>query len=448
MSQKIIHFLNKLHRGVLICGGFALFMLLGAILLMMPFAQSGTRSISFIDALFMSVSIVSVTGMSMFDLGRDFSLAGQLIILFMMEVGGLGVMTIMAMVSISAGRRIRLQERLLIRDSFNLQSPSGMVMLVRKIILWTFMVELVSGILLSVYFYFKFGLKGIYLGFWYAVSSFTTCGLDLVGDGIGFPDMAADSFASTVILITMFLGGIGFLALDDVITHRRWSKLSFNTKFVFTLEAILIPLGVIVFYLLEGDNPATLGRLGTLEKWQSAFFMSLSTRLAGFAVFDIHAMMNSTVLMVMVFMIIGGSPISTAGGIRTTTMGLLILSMYAWIRGRREVVIFHKQVDPKDLVKASNVFTLAMVLTFLTAFLIFLLEPSDFNFENALFESVSAFSTVGFSMGLTGEWNTPCKIVLIGAMYIGRIGVMTLAIAFAGHHNSSMKYPKENVVIG
>jgi len=272
MSREIIHFLNKLHRGVLICGGFALFMLLGALLLMLPFAQSGTRSISFIDALFMSVSIVSVTGMSMFDLGRDFSLAGQLIILFLMQVGGLGIMTIMAMVSISTGRKIRLQERLLIRDSFNLQSPSGMVMLVKKIILWTFTVELISGVLLSVYFCFKFGLKGIYFGLWYAVSSFTTCGLDLIGENIGFPGMAADSFVSTVIVVTMFLGGVGFLALDDVIRHRKWSKLSFNTKFVFTLEFILILSGVIVFYLLEGDNPATLGRLGTLEKWQSAFF--------------------------------------------------------------------------------------------------------------------------------------------------------------------------------
>jgi trk system potassium uptake protein TrkH len=448
MSREIIHFLNKLHRGVLICGGFALFMLLGALLLMLPFAQSGTRSISFIDALFMSVSIVSVTGMSMFDLGRDFSLAGQLIILFLMQVGGLGIMTIMAMVSISTGRKIRLQERLLIRDSFNLQSPSGMVMLVKKIILWTFTVELISGVLLSVYFCFKFGLKGIYFGLWYAVSSFTTCGLDLIGENIGFPGMAADSFVSTVIVVTMFLGGVGFLALDDVIRHRKWSKLSFNTKFVFTLEFILILSGVIVFYLLEGDNPATLGRLGTLEKWQSAFFMSLSSRLAGFAVFDIHSMMNPTVLMVMMFMFIGGAPVSTGGGIRTTTMGLLILSMFAWIRGRREVVIFHKQIDPGCLVKASNVFTLAMILTFFTAFLIFLLEPADFNFENALFESVSAFSTVGFSMGLTGEWNTSCKIVLIIAMYIGRIGVMTLAIAFAGHHNRLMKYPKENVVIG
>lgn len=448
MGRMVIRVLNKMHRGILICGGFALFMLFGAFLLMLPWAQTGTREVSFIDALFMSVSTVSVTGMSMFDLKNDFTLFGQLVFLFLMQVGGLGIMTMMAMVSIYTGRKIRLQERLLIRDSFNLQTPSGMVMLVRKIILMTLAVEFTSGTLLAIYLYFQYGVRGIYLGYWYAVSAFTNCGMDIMGNDVGFAGMAADSFVGTIIVITMFLGGVGFLALDDILRNRKWAKLSFNSKFILTMEAILIPLGVVVYYLLEGNNPETMGHMGTLEKWQSALFMSVSSRLAGFTVFDIHSMMSSTVLFVMMFMFIGSAPVSTGGGIRTTTMGLLMLSLYAWIRGKREVVLFHKQVDSKCLVKASNVFTLAMVLTFITAFSVFTLEPKDFSFENALFESVSAFSTVGFSMGLTGEWNTPCKIVLMIAMYIGRIGVMTLAVTFAGHHNSSVKYPKENVVIG
>lgn len=448
VTKVIFQALNRIHRGVLICGGFALFMLLGALLLMLPLSQSGTREISFVDALFMSVSTVSVTGMSMFDLKNDFTVFGQLVILFLMQVGGLGIMTMMAMVSISTGRKIRLQERLLIRDSFNLQTPSGMVMLVKKIIFMTLAVEFTSGTLLAIYLYFKYGAIGIYLGYWHAISAFTNCGMDIMGNDVGFAGMAADTFVSTVIEITMFLGGVGFLALDDVLRNRRWSKLSFNSKFIFTMEAVLIPLGVIVFYLLEGNNPATMGSMSPMGKWQSAFFMSVSSRLAGFTVFDIHSMMSATVLFVMMFMFVGAAPVSTGGGIRTTTMGLLLLSLYSWVRGKREVVLFHKQVDNKCLVKASNVFTLAMVLTFITAFLVFVLEPADFAFEDALFEAVSAFSTVGFSMGLTGEWNTPCKLVLIVAMYIGRIGVMTLAITFARHHNSSIKYPKENVVIG
>ena len=448
MLKLMIQFFSKLHRGVLICGGFALFMLLGGLLLMLPIAQTGTKDISFIDALFTSVSAVSVTGMSMFDLKNDFTLFGQLVILLLIQVGGLGIMTIMAMVSIYTGRKIRLQERLLIRDSFNLQTPSGMVMLVKKIILMTLTVEFTSGTLLSVYLYFKYGAMGIYMGYWHAVSAFTNCGMDIMGNDMGFSGMAADSFVSTVIVITMFLGGAGFVALDDAIRSRKWSNLSFNSKFIFSMEAILIPMGVIAYFLLEGNNPETLGHMSLVEKWQSALFMAVSSRLAGFAVFDIHSMMSATVLFVMMYMFIGAAPVSTGGGIRTTTVGLLVLSLYSWVRGKKDVVLFHKQVDSKCLVKASNVFTLAIMLTFLTAFMVFVLEPQDFSFEDALFESVSAFSTVGFSMGLTGVWNTPCKIVLMLAMFLGRIGMITLAITFAGHRTSSIKYPKENVIIG
>ncbi len=448
MMKSIIAALNRLHRGVLICGGFALFMLFGAFLLMLPIAQTGTKEVSFVDALFMSVSIVSVTGMSMFDLNTDFTLFGQLVILFLMQVGGLGIMTMMAMVSISAGRKIRLQERLLISDSFNLQTPSGMVMLVKKIVFLTLTIEFIAGTILAVYLGIDHGWSGIYQGYWHAVSAFTNCGMDIMGSNVGFAGMSANPLVSTVISITMLLGGIGFIVLDDVLRNRSWARLTLNSKFILLMEGILIPVGFVVFFLLEGDNPATLGHLSLAEKWQSAFFMSISSRLAGFALFDIHSMMSATVLIVMAYMFIGAAPVSTGGGIRTTTIGLLVLSLWAWVRGRRDVVIFHKRVAPECLVKASNVFTLAILLTFLTALLVFLLEPSHFNFEDALFEAVSAFSTVGFSMGLTNEWNTSCKLVLMAAMFIGRIGVMTLAITFAGHHNSQLKYPKENIVVG
>lgn len=440
--------LNKLHRGILICGGFALFMLAGSLLLLLPWAQTGTRSVSFIDALFISVSAVSVTGMSMFDLRNDFSIFGQMVILMLMQVGGLGIMTMMGWVSISAGRKIRLQERLLIRDSFNLQTPSGMVMLVRKIIFMTLIIEFVSGTLLAGYFYRDYGLHGIYMGYWHAVSAFTNCGMDIMGADVAFSEMAADPFVSTVIVVTMFLGGAGFMAIDDVVHHHRWAALSINTRFILCMEMILIFLGVLIFFFLEGNNPETLGNLSFGEKWQSAFFMSVSSRLAGFVVFDIHSTMSATGLFVMMFMFIGSAPVSTGGGVRTTTVGLLLLSLYAWMRGRSKVVIFHKQVDPKCLVKASNVFMLSILLTFLTAFLLFLLEPSDFEFEYALFEAVSAFSTVGFSMGLTDEWNTACKIVLMIAMFIGRIGVITLAVTLSGRHNRELNYPKENIIIG
>lgn len=446
MSHILLAALHKMHRGVLLCGGFLAIMLLGAVLLMLPISQTGAAKVSFIDAFFMSVSTVSVTGMSMFDISRDFTVFGQLVFLVLMEIGGLGVMTMMALFSISTGRRIRLKERLLLRDSFNLQTPSGMVALVKKIIVLTFTIEFISGTLMGIYFCFLYGPVGLYMGYWHAISSFTTCGLDLMGGN--FAAVARDPFVSVVTVVTMFLGGVGFLVLDDVVRKRSWAALSLNSKLILTMEAILIPLGVVVYYFLEGNNPATLGAFGPVEKWQGALFMSVASRLSGFSLFDIHAMMNSTVIVVMLFMIIGGAPVSTGGGIRTTTVGILLLQLWAWARGKRSVVIFHKQVAFTSLLKASNVFTLCVLLLFLTAFLLFFFEPVHFLFEDVVFEAVSAFSTVGFSMGLTTAWNTPCKLILMAAMFIGRIGILTLAIAFARNDHERVKYPEENVVVG
>ncbi len=250
-------------------------------------------------------------------------------------------------------------------------------MLVRKIILMTLSIEFCAGTILAAYFFTQNGWIGIYQGYWHAVSAFTNCGMDIMGNDVGFAGMAANPLVSTVVCISMFLGGVGFIALDDLLRHHSWSALTLNSKFILVMEMILIPLGVIVYFLLEGNNPATLGHLSTAEKWQSAFFMSISSRMAGFTLFDIHAMNNATGLIIMLFMFIGAAPVSTAGGIRTTTIGLLLLSLWSWIRGRKDVVIFHKRVDPECLVKASNVFTLATVLTFLTAMMVFLLEPAS-----------------------------------------------------------------------
>ena len=207
-------------------------MLFGALLLMLPISQTGTKEVSFLDALFMSVSIVSVTGMSMFDLKTDFTIFGQLVVLFLMQVGGLGIMTMMAMVGISRGRKIRLQERLLIRDSFNLQTPSGMVMLVRMIILMTLSIEFCAGSILAAYFFTQNGWIGIYQGYWHAVSAFTNCGMDIMGNDVGFAGMAANPLVSTVVCISMFLGGVGFIALDDLLRHHSWSALALNSNFL------------------------------------------------------------------------------------------------------------------------------------------------------------------------------------------------------------------------
>lgn len=448
MTHKFMFLFSRLHRGVLIAGAFAFFMLLGALLLMLPISQTGRSEVGFIDALFLSVSSVSVTGMGMFSIANDFSLFGQLVILVLMQVGGLGIMTVMALVGISTGRKIRLQERLLIRDSFNLQTPSGMVNLVRQIVFMTFTVEFISGLLLSAYFCMDYGARGIYMGFWQAVSCFTTAGFNLMSDDASFAALTTDPYVSSVMILTTLIGAMGFVTISDIVTKRRWSRLSLNSKLVLTMEAILIPSALVIFYLLEGNNPATLGGMDTASKLQSSFFMAICSRSAGFAVFDLTALTDSATLFVMLLMFIGSAPVSTGGGLRTTTVAILFLSVYYWVRGRGEVVVFHKRINPVSVRKASNIFTVWVVFIFITLFCVFLFEPRRFDFADALFESISAFSTVGFSMGLTGAWNVPCKLVLIVAMFVGRIGIMTLALSFADRSARRISYPSENVLIG
>lgn len=448
MVQKLGNALGKLHRGFLIVGAFALFILAGAILLMLPVSQTGRAEVSFIDALFLSVSAVSVTGMGMFNLALDFSIFGQMVILVLMQVGGLGIMTVMALVGISTGRKIRLQERLLIRDSFNLQTPSGTVYLVRRIVFMTLTVEYISGVLLSAYFCMDYGLKGIYMGFWQAVSCFTTAGFSLMQDDASFRALAADPYASTVMILTTLAGAVGFVTISDMAASRRWSRLSLTSKLVLFMEGILVPLALLGFYLLEKDNPATLGGMDTVSQLQSSFFMAVSSRSAGVPGFDLTVLHDSTRLFMMMLMFIGTAPVSTGGGIRTTTLAILFLSVYHWVKGHKEVVVFHKRIDPVNVRKASNVFMVWGVFSFLTIFCVFLFEPKPFAFADVLFESISAFTTVGYSMGLTELLNVPCKLVLMAAMFVGRIGIMTLALSLADRSARRISYPSENVLIG
>ncbi len=443
----IMALLGHFHRAALILLGFAAFMLLGALVLMLPVCHTGTREITFIDALFTSVSTVSVTGMTLWNLKEDLTLFGQLVILLLMQVGGLGIMTIMATLVIYAGRHVRLQERLLLSDSFNLETPSGMVALVRRIIQMTLFVEFVSGTLLGLYFCREFGPVGMYYGYWHAVSAFCNCGLDLFGTA-GFAAYAKEPFVCLVVVSTMLLGGIGFIVLEDIRKKRNWRHLSLNTKLVLTAEVVFTTFGTAVIFGLNVDNPHALGNLPGWEEAVNSFFMAVSSRMGGFATFDVMDLNNGARLLIMLLMFIGAAPVSTGGGIRTTTMMIILLSLGAWIRGKRDVVIYHKRIGDAYISKAFHVFTLSAALTFLTAYLLMVFDTAGGGLEAVLFESVSAFSTVGFTAGMSGRWNDTCKIILILAMFIGRIGVMTLVLTFADRHRDRISYPTENVTIG
>lgn len=439
--------LGGMHRAVLILLFFAFVMLCGAFLLLLPVSQTGAREIGFLDALFTSVSAVSTTGMMLISPKEDLSVFGQLVLLVMMQIGGLGIMTMMAVAVIFSGRRIRLQERLLISDSFNLQTPSGMVMLVRKIVIMTLVVEFAAGTLLAVHFARLFGPVGIYLGYWHAVSAFANCGLDIFGE-LGFAPFARDPFACVVLCATMFLGGLGFIVIDDILRKREWRHLSLNSKLVLTAEAGFTAAGAVIFFLMDRNNPQTLGHLSFGMEILNSLFMSISSRMAGFSTFRITDVSISTQLVMIFLMFVGAAPVSTGGGVRSSTMLIIFLSLAGWIRGKKDVVIFRKRIEDESISKAFHLVTLSFVLTFLTAFLLISFDTRGFRLEEILFESFSAFSTVGFSVGLTEHWNEMCKIILILAMFIGRIGVMTLVLTFMEREHGRIRYPSEKVIVG
>jgi trk system potassium uptake protein TrkH len=448
MFKSIVSVLSHFHRGLIISGGFALFMLAGALMLMLPVSQTGNGNVSFVDAFFTAVSAVSVTGLSTLDYREDFSVFGQTVILIMSQVGGLGIMTILAVWGISTGRRIRLQERLLIRDSFNLSTPSGMVSLVKKIAVITIAIELVSGILFSIGFAPYYGWWGIYIGFWHAIASFCNTGLDILGPEGGFGSFSMNPYILIVTFLTTELGAVGFIVIDDVISKKNWQHLTLNSKITLSTGLMLVLFGAAALFFMEGNNPGTMGNETTGWKLLHSFFMSSSARTSGFSVFSMDALESATALLMMALMVIGSGPVSTGGGIRTTTFAILFLSVFNWIRGRQHVVVFHKRIADQVLFKALNIFCLHMGLIVLTAFLLLMFDTGNYGFKEILFESISAFSTVGFSMGITSGLNDICKIVLALAMFIGRIGVMTLVITFGDRKPRHLIYPVENVTIG
>lgn len=448
MIKSIISALGFFHRGFLIMAGFALCMLFCACVLMLPVSQNGGAHLSFLDVLFTAVSVISVTGLAYIDIEKEFSLFGQIFIMIMSEIGGLGIVTAMAVWGISTGKRIQLRERLLIKDSFNLQTPSGVVWLVKRIVTTTLWIECISSILLSIYFVPQYGWRGVYLGCWYSVASFCNTGFDILGAEGGVAGLMSHPYPLIIIYLTSLLGGVGFLVINDVIDKRSWRKFQLNTKIVITTGLFLTAVSTVAFLCLEGENPASMAALSWPDKVVNALFMASSSRMSGFSMVDMTALKPATLLLTIALMSVGTGPVSTGGGIRTTTLAVLYLSTASWLRGRHQVVVYHKRIPMQVLYKALNIFFIYSGFVFLTTFAMLVCNTGGFSFGQILFESVSAFSTVGLTAGVTAQLNTSCKIILMIAMFIGRVGIMTLSIVFGDRRKRNLQFPEENISIG
>jgi len=427
--------------------GFAGLIICGALLLMTPMASVTGQSLSFIDALFTATSAVCVTGLIVVDTGTYFSLFGQLVIIFLIQAGGLGIMTMATLMALVMRRKIQLRERLIMQEALNQMTVSGVVRLTQHIIAITLLIEFIGGTILAISWYPELGSQGIYFGYWHGISSFCNAGFDLFGEYRSLTNYVDNITVNLAISSLIILGGIGFTVMFDVWHNRRWCKFSLHTKLVLVTTAVLLMLGTLVILLLEMNNTDTLGPLSWQGKFLGSYFQSVSTRTAGYNTVDIGKLQDATIFFMVILMFIGGSPSSTAGGIKTTTIGVLITAVWALIRGKTDAEIFQKRIPQQLIYKAFTVFFIAATMVIIVTMMMSITE--DASFLRILFEVVSAFGTVGLTTGITPALTEYGKMWIIVTMFAGRVGPVTLALALALRTRKGMvHYPEGKINIG
>ena len=430
---------------------FAGVIIIGALLLMLPISSAHGNWTSFVDALFTSTSAVCVTGLVVVDTGTYWSLFGKIVILVLIQVGGLGFMTMTTSVAILLGKKIGLRNRMVMQEALNQFSLSGVIRLTRYVFVATLFFELIGAFFLSFKFIPIFGWReGIFYSVFHSVSAFCNAGFDIMGDYRSMMDFAKEPLVNIVLMALIILGGLGFAVLADFTKTNRIRQWSLHTKLVLTVTLILIFIGFVGMFSLEYNNPKTIGDFSLLEKIISSLFHSITPRTAGFNTIDIASMHMPTRFLTMVLMFIGGSPGSTAGGIKTTTFGMIILSVIAVFKGSENINFAHRRISKDSINKALAIIFISSIWIVFMTFLLIAFEK-DMQMEEILFESLSAFGTVGLSMGITPYLNTIGKAIITIMMFFGRLGPLTIVIAISRRttlKNDLLKYPEGKIIVG
>lgn len=450
--MKIFETIDKIKKNpyLVFLYGFATIILIGTILLSLPIASNDGKSVGIINALFTATSASCVTGLVVVNTAYHWTVLGKVVIIMLIQIGGLGVMTMTALISFFIGKKISLKTRLLIMEERNVDELQGVVRLTKNILLYTFGVELVGAILFSFVFIKDFGVaKGIAYSIFHAISSFCNAGFDLIGNSmINYVDNPIVTLAVCGLIV---IGGIGYFVFWDMYASKRFKMLTLHSKLVLIITGILLIGGTILMFLLEGDNPGTMGNLDMSGKINASIFQAVNPRTAGYNSVPLENLRMSTVAISVVLMFIGGSPASTAGGIKTTTFVVLIISFYNLVRGKEDVEIFGRRILPETTIRASAILILSiMIITVCSIILSVTEENIGYDFLEIVYETVSAFSTVGLTRGITPSLSNTGKLILSMMMYIGRVGPLTVAYAFLKKHKNigNYTYPEGKVIIG
>lgn len=426
--------------------GFFITIFIGALLLNLPMASQNSRSIGFIDALFTSASAVCVTGLTVVNTAEHWTGFGQVVIIMLIQIGGLGIMTMATIFALVSGKKISLRERLIIKEQLNQESLTGLVKLIKYVIAMTFGIEIIGAALLSVKFIPEYGLwKGLWFSVFHAISAFCNAGFDITGNS--FMDYNGSPITIITLSLLIIFGGLGFGVIIDIWRHRSWQRLSLHSKLVIIISALLILLGTILILALEWGNPATIKDLPLSEKILASLFAAIVPRTAGFNSIDVGSMLQTSAFLTIVLMFIGGSPGSTAGGIKTSTIGVIFMATISIIKGDRDIEIFKKRIPQETVLKALAIVTVGMALIIGVSFVLTITEK--WSFLDTMFEATSAFATVGLSRGMTPNLSDAGKLIITATMYAGRVGPLTMAFAFGYHKiHKRYRYSEGHVTVG
>lgn len=434
----------------MIAFGFALIILTGTLLLTLPIANKSGHG-NLLNSLFTATSATCVTGLVVADTYQNWTTFGQLVILCMLQVGGLGFMTIGAYISVLLKKRIGLKEREQLQESVNTLEIAGVVRLVKKIVQGALCIEALGAVLLAFRFIPRFGaVRGIYFSIFHAVSAFCNGGFDLMGVNEAYSSLVAfegDIVVNLVIVTLILVGGIGFIVWDDVMRHKwHFKKYLLHSKIVITTTFVLTMVGTLLFLLTE--NQAAFAGMSPLEKFLGALFSSVTPRTAGFNSVDTAALSNSGKIITMVMMFIGGSPGSTAGGVKTTSVVVLLFYAVAMVLNREDINLFGRRLTDEVVKKANAVVIINATLTIIATIIIMTLQPL-LNFEDVLFEVLSAIGTAGMTVGITRDLNIISRVIIITLMYCGRLGSLSFALIFAQKNTAgSVRRPQEKIIVG
>ena len=447
MFKKLINLnIEDMSTSQILVSGYFIIIVTGTLLLMLPGATTQEGSMSFINALFTATSATCVTGLIVVNTVSAFTIFGQIVIMILIQIGGLGIMTMSTLVAFIIGKKITLKERLIIQEDLNQFKISGLVRLVRYVIGFTLMFEGIGALIMFIRLLKDYDVvRAMYLAIFHAVSAFNNAGFDLFGNSL--ESFTGDITINFVIMILIIIGGIGFGVITEFFNFNKFKHLSLQSKIVIFISIVLIIFGMIVIFGFEFTNPETMGNLKFGDKILSSLFLSVTPRTAGFNTVPTGSLRTPTLFFIIILMFIGASPGSTGGGIKTTTFGVMGVTLWNLVIGKKDMEIFNRQLEKEVIYKAIAITMISSFLIILVTIILTITETGTF--LDILFETVSAFGTVGLSTGVTPTLSKIGRVLITFTMFAGRVGPLTFAVAFAEKERKGIyHYPTEDVMVG